>query len=262
MTTVLALLMLVQALLGLLLPGHYRDAAWIRAAWWGDDWFTLLAAVPLLGAGSRAAARGSARGTLLVLGIAGYAIYDYLFYLFGAALNSFFPLYVANVLAAGLTLVSTLSRLTAASGAPALSPEAPARTIGAYLAFVGSGLAVVWFGFWPAFAFAGRPTPIEPEAFKVVAALDLGLMVPALWAGGVLLRRRHRWGLVMAAIAAIQGAMYLLVLSLNSTIAIRRGPAAAPGELPIWGPLAVFTSLAAIVLLRNGPVSPAARARG
>jgi hypothetical protein len=33
---------------------------------------------------------------------------------------------------------------------------------------------------WAAYAFAGRPTPIEPEAFKVVAALDLCLMGPAL----------------------------------------------------------------------------------
>jgi len=49
--------------------------------------------------------------------------------------------------------------------------------------------------------FAGRPTPIEPEAFKIVAALDLSLMVPALTCGGVLLWNRHPWGYVLASIA-------------------------------------------------------------
>jgi len=104
---------------------------------------------------------------------------------------------------------------------------------------------------WGAYAFAGRPTPIEPEAFKIVAALDLSLMVPTLAVGGVLLWRRQPWGYLIATIAAIQGAWYLLVLSVNSAIAISRGLAAAPGELPFWGPLASFTTLAALVLLRS-----------
>jgi hypothetical protein len=104
---------------------------------------------------------------------------------------------------------------------------------------------------WGAYAFAGRPTPIEPEVFKIVAALDLSLMVPTLAVGGVLLWRRQPWGYLIATIAAIQGALYLLVLSVNSAIAISRGLAAAPGELPFWGPLASFTTLAALVLLRS-----------
>jgi hypothetical protein len=39
---------------------------------------------------------------------------------------------------------------------------------------------------WTAYVFAGRPTPVDPEAFKIVAALDLSLMVPALTVGGIL----------------------------------------------------------------------------
>jgi hypothetical protein len=35
---------------------------------------------------------------LLWLGAVGYAFYNYAFYLFGAALNAFFPLYVAPLL--------------------------------------------------------------------------------------------------------------------------------------------------------------------
>jgi hypothetical protein len=50
-----------------------------------------------------------------------------------------------------------------------------------------------------------RPTPIDPEPFKVVAALDLSLMVPALGIGGVLLWKRRPSGYLIATIAAIQG---------------------------------------------------------
>lgn len=90
-----------------------------------------------------------------------------------------------------------------------------------------------------------------PEAFKVVAALDLSVMVPTLTVGGILLWRRQPWGYVIAAIGSIQGALYLLVLSVNSIVAIRRGLVAAPGELPIWGMLMVFTTAVAVAQLAS-----------
>jgi len=64
-----------------------------------------------------------------------------------------------------------------------------------------------------------------------------------------LLWNRRPWGFVIATAASVQGAMYLLVLLVNSTIAIRRGLVASPGELPIWVPLTVFTAIAALALL-------------
>jgi hypothetical protein len=104
---------------------------------------------------------------------------------------------------------------------------------------------------WAAYVFAGQPTPIEPEVFKLVAALDITIMVPGLALGGVLLWRRRAWGYVVAAIAGVQGSLYLLVLSINSAVAILRGLAEAPGELPLWGTLAVTTTAVTFLLLAN-----------
>lgn len=163
----------------------------------------------------------------------------------------FFPLYVLLLLAACATLGLWISHVDVAALAGSFRHETPVRAIGGYLVFVGAGLTIIWLGMWSAYAFAGRPTPIEPEAFKVVAALDLSLMVPALTVGGALLWKRRPWGYLIATIASIQASLYLLVLSVNSAIAISRGLAVAPGELPIWGPLAVFTTLAVVTLLRN-----------
>src|SRR6185503_1369734 len=250
-TTVLMSLMFLQALLGLLMPDQYRDVEWIRATWYGNDWITLVAAVPLLSFGARLSGSGSIRGRLVVAGVAGYAVYNYAFYLFGAALNSFFLLYVVNFVLGIVTLGLAGSRVDLTALATSLHSGTPVRLIGGYLVFIAVGLAIVWLGIWGAYVFAGRPTPIDPEAFKVVAALDVSLMVPALAVGGVLLWKRRPWGYVIATMATIQGALYLLVLSVNSAIAIRRGLASAPGELSIWGPLTLLTTAAAVVLLRN-----------
>jgi len=48
LTAALAALMAVQSVLGLLFQRPYRDVEWIKATWFGNDWVTLVAAVPLL----------------------------------------------------------------------------------------------------------------------------------------------------------------------------------------------------------------------
>ena len=92
---------------------------------------------------------------------------------------------------------------------------------------------------------------METEAFKLATALNTTIMVPALAFGGVLLWRRSAWGYIVAAIAGIQDSLYLLVLSINSAVEILRGRAKAPGQLPVWGTLAVITTAATILLLES-----------
>lgn len=251
LSIVLLAVMLTQALLGLAFQAAYRDVDWIRAAWFGNDWVTLVVAAPLLLIGLVRTAVGSVRGLLLWLGLIGYALYNYAFYAFGAALNAFFPIYVVALVLGVAVLILALSQIDATRLAHSIRPTAPVRFLGGSLLFIAVGLASAWIAMWAAYVFAGRPTPVEPEAFKLVAALDLSLMVPALTVGGVLMWRRMPWGLVISAIACIQGALYLFVLSVNSVVTIRRGLTDAPGELPIWGTLTIITGSVAFVLFAN-----------
>ncbi|MHB1133120.1 MAG: hypothetical protein ACYC4L_12140 [Chloroflexota bacterium] len=251
LSVTLALLMAGQGLLGLALPALYRDVGYVAETWFGNDLVTLVLALPVLAAGLLLERRGSVLGRLLWLGALGYGVYNYAFYLFGAALNVFLPLYVVTFLLSLVGLVLVLARTDVVALAASFDSRTPVRLIGGYLLFVASGLAFVWLVMWAAYVFAGRATPLEPEAFKLVAALDLTLMVPALATGGFLLWRRRPFGYVIAAIAGIQGSLYLLVLALNGAIFIVRGLAEAPGELPVWGTLALATSAATVGLLSN-----------
>jgi hypothetical protein len=176
------------------------------------------------------------------MGILGYATYNYAYYLFGAALNAFFPLYLAALITAALTLIRALTAISWSDIARRFSERTPARFVGAYFVFVGITLTAIWLGMWAAYVFAGRPTPIEPEAFKLVAALDTVLMAPALVGGGILLWQRKPWGYVICAIAGVQASLYLLVLSINTMIFVAQGLANWPGELPLWSGLAAATS--------------------
>ena len=189
--------------------------------------------------------------SFLWLGVLGYAFYNYAYYLFGAALNAFFPIYVVTLVLSVVILIVSLPRMDMAILVASFRARTPTRLIGGYLAFVGIGLASVWLIMWAAYIFAGKPTPVEPEAFKVVAAIDISIIVTLLVFGGLLLWRRNAWGYVIAAIASILSTLYLIVLSVNSFLAIQRGTADAPGEIPVWGTLALLTAIATLLLLSN-----------
>jgi hypothetical protein len=251
LTVIVGGLMLAQAALGLLFRAQYRDAEWIATTWLGNDWVTLGIVLPLLAATLKLTRRGSHRALLLWLGLLGYAVYNYAFYLFGAALNAFFPLYVMALVGSALALILALAGTSASEIARRFHDNTPVRFIGGYFVVVGISLASVWLAAWAAYVFAGRPTPVDPEVFKLVAGLDAVLMVPALAGGGALLWRRHVWGYVISAIAGIQGSLYLLVLSINSIIFVVRGLAQPPGEIPLWGGLAAATSAATLLLLAH-----------
>ena len=251
LSTVVAFVMLVQAAFGLVFRRQYRDVEWIAVSWLGNDWVTLVVALPLLSAGIVLTRGGSVRGLLLLLGTLAYATYNSAYYLFGAALNAFFPLYAVTVIVAAAALILTLSGIAPSEIARRFRAVTPARLVGGYFVFVGLSLAGVWLGMWSAYVFAGRPTPIEPEAFKLVAALDTVLMVPTLATGGVLLWRKNAWGYIVSAIAGVQGSLYLIVLTINSSIAVARGLTTGPGEVPMWGGLAAMTTAATWLLLGN-----------
>ena len=249
LTAVLLVTMAAQASTELLFPDRYRDARWIRATWFGNDWVTLAIATPLLVASIVAARRGSSRAVLVWLGTLAYAGYNYAFYLFGAALNVFFLFYVCALVAALAALLLGAARLDPRRSAGRLAPRT--RAAGGGLLAIGVGLGTVWIVIWAGSAFAGRATPVAPEAFKIVAALDLTLVVPLLCCGGTLLLLREPLGYFLSAVAGVQGTLYLFVLSINSWVAISRGLAVAPGEVPLWGALAIAVAGLTAILLRD-----------
>jgi crotonobetainyl-CoA:carnitine CoA-transferase CaiB-like acyl-CoA transferase len=80
-----AALMAVQSAAGVLVPSVDRDTGCVTAAWYGNDVVTALVAVPLLVGSLLAVRRGSLRGQLVWYAMLGCAVYNYAYYLFGAA---------------------------------------------------------------------------------------------------------------------------------------------------------------------------------
>ena len=248
---------------GLLLPGLYRDHLLVASGWRGNDLVTLVLAVPLLAWALASSRRGSPVGTLLWLGLLLYACYDYAFYLFGAAYNPLFLVYVAVVGLSGSALGWGLAGLDV-SGLPERRGRGlRAGAIAVYLALVAIGLGGAHLAMAVSALRTGRPPAVviaTGHPTNVVAALDLLFVVaPSLVAARWLLRREAR-GVTLAAVLCVKGAVYLAALTAATVAASRAGAPVDGRQALLWGALAAGYALAGGRLLaglrRPGHVAP------
>jgi hypothetical protein len=214
----------------------YRDNRVVTAAWRGADLVTLFVGVPVLLL-ARMLARGSARAQLVWLGAVIYLLYDYTFYLFGAAFNRFFLLYVALFALSIATLIFALPKLQVAAIARRFRAKTPARSIASYMLFTALGLGLLWTSMALQFVSTGRvPEPVldSNQPTSIVLALDLALLVPALSVSAFWLWRRQPWGYVLGTMLNVMGSLYTLTLSVTSVLAMLSGVVDIAGELPFW----------------------------
>lgn len=241
-----ALLAATLSAISLLWPDVYRDGdPWIAAVWWGNDLVTLVVVVPASLAALAAAPR-SRRAELVALGTLGYFVYDYAYYLFGARLNALFPGYVLAWVLPAATLITAAGSLDLRRLAEGTTPGARSRIAAGYMALTGLGLTAAWLGQWAGIVHgaAAPPATLGEDGFRLVAAMDLSLMVPLFLVGSVLIVRRAPAGWLVAPIILTQGMLYTLVLATNAWVLGRRGLGGAD-ELPVWG---TWTALGGVAL--------------
>lgn len=246
-------LMALAAAAGLALPGLYRDNDLVTAAWKGNDLVTLLVAVPLLLLAVRSASRGSVRGQLVLAGMHLYALYGYAFYLFGAAFNALFLVYVAITAASAWALALALQAVDVEAVAASVTPGRGTRAVAAYTATIGVLLGLFWTALSVGFLLTGEP-PAMVEATShptnVTGALDLSIVVTLALVSGAWLWRGRPWGYALALAWNVKGAVYMLALSGASVAAWWIGPAEDLVQVALWGPIGLGCAVSAGVLLR------------
>ncbi len=187
LSVIVAFLATVAAAGGLVSEGLYRDSDFIKIGWRGNDMVTLVVAVPLLAVALAYAKRGSKRAQLVWMGLLGYMVYNYPFYLFGASFNRFFLLYVALFSLSICALVLKLSAVNVRRIGQEFSLRTPVRGISIFLLFISLPLGIIEISQCIQFILSGE----VPEVPALIFALDLSVVVPATALAGALLWK-HR----------------------------------------------------------------------
>jgi len=244
---IIAILMCAQALLGIF-ANIYLDTGWIKETWLGNDIITLVVVVPIL---IICVIIWNRISKIISIGILGYSIYNYAYYLLGAELNKLFLLYVVIISLSIITLiyiVNTNNEIISEFDKSIVGKNYIYPAI--VFLFIGVGLGAVWIINWANYAFAGKALPQSSSIFRLIASLDLVLMINPLIASGILLFKKKRQGICIGSIIGVQAFLYLIILCLNSVvISIKDGN--FPGELPVWGILLIIEGSGISKLLLN-----------
>jgi hypothetical protein len=215
LTALIIALMIAASVLGIVVDGLYREGPWAREAFRGGDVVTLVLVVPVLTGALLLVRRGSVRATIVWIGGLAYALYNYAYYVFGAAFNDAFLIHITIFSSSIFALVVAVSSLDIAAMAEPLRRPRLARWIGGFLTLVGVGQGGLWIFVIMRYAVTGEVlADIPVRGQHVVFALDLSLLVPALVVSGVLLWRRTPIGYVAAGIVSVMGSLVLLNLLL------------------------------------------------
>lgn len=205
----IAVLMVVASAAGLLIDGLYRDGPWAREALRGGDLTTVAVAAPILVVSMLLARRGSRAAQAVWLGALAYSLYNYAYYVFGAAFNNIFVLHIALFSLSIAALVLVIANVDVTAIAARFRDVRGARLIGGFLGLVGIVLGGLWVFLAIRFAITGElMAGLPPDALHLVFAIDTSLLVPALVVSGILLWRRTAGGFVFGPAMVVLGVVY------------------------------------------------------
>jgi len=219
LTVLIAALSVIASAGGLLWSELYRDSESIKAVWFVNDLATLFIAIPLLLVSMNYAIKNSNKAQLIWVGSLWYLIYNYVFYLYGAAFNSFFLLYVLLFTLPVYTLVLVLNSIDPGSIKSSFNLNTPTRAISIFLFFFAMALGLPWVAMALGFIFSGQTPPFE---MTIVFATDLVFLVSVLIFSAILLWKKDAWGYILAAMIMFKGLLYPLVLIIGGVVAFYR----------------------------------------
>ncbi|QLG48654.1 hypothetical protein [Natrinema halophilum] len=251
-------LTVVATLVGLFVPGIYRDAPVLIPQLYGQDLLTLTVAVPALAGSLYLAAGGSLRGYVLWLGVTGYLLYTYASYAFMTAFNELYLVYVALLWLSLATFVGGMVRLDATALKRSVGETSIRSFIAFQLLFVVL-IAFVWLSeIFPAMMAGTTPASIAEAGLPTSAiySLDLGVVLPAAVVSAYWLWNRRAWGYAFTAVLLVKIATLGGAVLAMAVFMIRDGQPVPVVQIGLFGTI----TLGSIILLRRflfaiGPAS-------
>jgi hypothetical protein len=138
------------------------------------------------------------------------------------------------------------------------SEQLPRKWIAALMFLVGGFLSLAWLGRIVPPLFQNETPVLENGTTLIIQFMDLGLIVPLAFLGGILLLRRSAWGYLLSSVLLTKGVTLGLAVS---AMGINMARVGIPDSLGLMIPFLTITLLnlvMVVVLLKNVEASPKA----
>jgi hypothetical protein len=178
---------------------YAKESALWAAQGTGQDYVNLLLVFPALMIASYFVAQGSARALLIQLGLLIYIAYSYVLYSFFVTFGPLFLIYIATLGLSWYALLGIIISIVRNNYVPLVTRVKKAASI--YLCINGVLFALLWLSEIVSSLRSGTiPASGAELGFIVnpVQVLDLGFILPAMFAVAIMLWKKHDYGTVFA----------------------------------------------------------------
>jgi hypothetical protein len=254
LSIVIAILTLIATAIGAFSERLYRDNDFLVTVWQSTDLMVLILIVPLFVISIYFSKKDSLWAYLILLGLLDFTLYNYGYYLFGAAFNWFFLIYLLLYVLSAAAIIIALINIDIQAVAEKFNEKIPVKWIAGFMLFVSISLTAVYTMMTIGFIATGNvPVIVERSGHptNVVFAMDLSLVVPAFTLTGIWLWKKKPWGYVLAAISLVKGALYNAVLSYVTVQVANNGYPESMGELPLWGFFTIASLISCVLMFRG-----------
>jgi hypothetical protein len=235
---------------------YYYDTVSTAAQAQANDLITLVVGLPLLLVSAWLAFRGSLRGRLLLTGTLGFILYTYMSMASLASYNILFLVYVAIFGLSLYAFILSMMSFDLKTLPQSFSEKLPRKWIVALMFLVGGFLSLAWLGRIVPPLFQNEAPVLENATTLIIQFMDLGLIIPLAFLGGILLLRHSAWGYLLSSIMLTKGVTLGLAVS---AMGINMARVGVPDSLMLVIPFLVITLLnllMVVLLLKNVETNP------
>jgi hypothetical protein len=224
-----AVLVLIAAPTGLLIPGFYDvlPSEDLLPGTYAQDLIAIVVALMLLWS-IGAALRGSVRGVVVWLGTLGYLIYGYLLFSFDRLWTPLYPAYLAILGLSLFSMIGVLGQIDPKAFRRLIDDKMPARRLASIFAIL-----LILIPQWINFMMRNITTQ-QPDYFNSVIVIDLSFVIPAALVTAVYLWQRRDWGFVFA------GLFLVKISTMGWSLVIGTFWAQSYGTPIDWGQMVVY----------------------
>jgi hypothetical protein len=235
---------------------YFYDTVSMVAQQQANDFILLAVGLPLLAISTALAFRGSLRGHLLLTGMLGFFLYTFMSMAMLTSYNDLFLVYVALFSLSLFAFILSMMAFDLENLPHHFSEKLPRGWIAGLLFLVGGFLLLAWLGRIGQPLMQNETPALENTTTLVIQAMDLGLVVPLCFLGGVLLLRRSPWGYLLASVALLKGVTMGLAVSAMSVNMTLKGVPDSLGIMIPFGVITLLNLLTAAVLLKDVQSQP------
>lgn len=237
---------------------YHFDTVSMAAQMQANDLITLVLGLPLLAISAWLAFRGSLRGHLLLTGTLAFFLYTYMSMSFDTAFNPLFLVYVVLFGASLYAFILSFLSIDIAGLPRHFSASLPRSWIAGTLFAISGFLVLAWTSRIVMPYLQNTLPPLENTTTLVIQAMDLVLIAPMAFLGGLLLLRRSAWGYMLASLAVLKGLTMALAVSAMGFNMLFNGVLDSLVTLIVFTSLALINLVIAVLLLKNIDTRPKA----